>query len=57
VNPVSGWTGRTACQLQASLRMSNESFAAHLGVAVRTVASWHQKPDLRPRPEMQQLLE
>jgi hypothetical protein len=37
--------------------MSNESFAAHLGVAVRTVAAWHQKPELRPRPEMQQLLD
>jgi len=57
VSPVSGWTGRTACELQASLRMSNESFAGHLGIAVRTVASWHQKPYIRPRAEMQQLLD
>ena len=37
--------------------MSNEAFAAHLGIGVRTVAGWHQKPGLRPRPEMQQLLD
>ena len=54
---VTGWTGRTACALQAALRMSNEAFAAHLGVGVRTVAGWHQKPDMRPRPEMQQALD
>ena len=54
---VTGWTGRTACALQAALRMSNEAFAAHLGIGVRTVADWHQKPDMRPRPETQQLLD
>ena len=54
---VSAWTGRTACALQASLRLSNESFAEHLGVSVRTVAAWHQKPTLRPKSEMQQLLD
>ena len=54
---MTGWTGHTACALQAALRMSNEAFAAHLGIAVRTVAAWHQKPGLRPRPEMQQVLD
>ena len=54
---VTGWTGRDACALQAALRMSNEAFAEHLGIAVRTVAGWHQKPGLRPRPEMQQVLD
>ena len=54
---VTGWTGRAACALQAALRMSNESFAEHLGIGVRTVAAWHQKPGLRPRPEMQQILD
>lgn len=54
---VTGWTGKSACTLQAALRMSNEGFAEHLGIGVRTVASWHQKPELRPRPEMQQLLD
>ena len=37
--------------------MSNETFAAHLGIGVRTVADWHQKPGMRPRPEMQQILD
>jgi hypothetical protein len=54
---ATGWTGRAACTLQAALRMSNEAFAEHLGIAVRTVAGWHQKPGLRPRPEMQQVLD
>lgn len=54
---VNAWTGHAACALQAALRLTNESFAAHLGVAVRTVAAWHQKPDLIPKAEMQQLLD
>lgn len=54
---TTGWTGRTACALQAALRLSNEAFAEHLGIGVRTVATWHQKPDLRPKSEMQQLLD
>jgi hypothetical protein len=54
---VTGWTGRTACALQAALRMSNEAFAEHLGIAVRTVSGWHKKPTLVPKSEMQQLLD
>jgi hypothetical protein len=54
---ASGWTGTTACALQAALRLSNEAFAGQLGIGVRTVAAWHQKSALRPRPEMQQLLD
>jgi 8-oxo-dGTP diphosphatase len=54
---TSGWTARAACALQAALRLSNESFAAQLGIGVRTVASWHQKPTLRPQSEMQQILD
>ncbi|TCO61073.1 transcriptional regulator [Actinocrispum wychmicini] len=54
---VDGWTGRSACALQAALRMSNELFAQRLGIAVRTVASWHQKPSLRPKSEIQQILD
>ncbi|MBV9012609.1 MAG: helix-turn-helix transcriptional regulator [Pseudonocardiales bacterium] len=57
MEPVQLWTGRTACALQAALRMTNESFAAHLGTAVRTVATWHQKPDRVPSSEMQQALD
>ena len=54
---VNGWTGSTACALQSALRMSHDTFAAHLDVSVRTVAGWHQKPETRPRPEQQQLLD
>src|SRR5262249_1354326 len=43
--------------LQAALRCSNEAFAENLGIGVRTVAFWHQKPARRPRPEIQQLLD
>jgi 8-oxo-dGTP pyrophosphatase MutT (NUDIX family) len=57
VDLVNEWNGRTACALQAALRLSNDAFAQHLDVAVRTVAAWHQKPDLVPRSEMQQLLD
>jgi hypothetical protein len=57
MNSVIIWTGRSACALQAALRLTNESFAEHLGVAVRTVAAWHQKPMLKPKSEMQQLLD
>jgi 8-oxo-dGTP pyrophosphatase MutT (NUDIX family) len=54
---VTGWTGRAACALQASLRMSNQEFAARLGIGLRTVADWHEKPDMRPRPNMQRILD
>ncbi|GHF44557.1 hypothetical protein FHX82_001837 [Amycolatopsis bartoniae] len=54
---VDPWTGRTASALQKALRLSNELFAEQLGIGVRTVASWHQKPDLKPKSEMQQLLD
>lgn len=57
MEPLGGWTGRTASALQAALRLSNEAFAQRLGVGVRTVAAWHQKPTLRPRSEMQQVLD
>lgn len=54
---VDEWTGRSACNLQAALRMSNSAFAERLGVAVRTVAGWHQQPEIVPRTEMQQALD
>jgi hypothetical protein len=54
---VTGWTGRTACALQAALRMSNDDFARHLDIGTRTVADWHNDPGIRPRPEKQQLLD
>ncbi len=57
MEPVQLWTGRAACTLQAALRMSNESFAEHLGIAARTVAMWHQKPDRVPQPDVQRMLD
>lgn len=54
---IGTWTGRTACTLQAALRMTNEQFAARIGVAVRTVAGWHQAPDIVPRSEIQAALD
>jgi hypothetical protein len=37
--------------------MSNDDFARHLDIGVRTVADWHNDPGIRPRPEKQQLLD
>lgn len=54
---ASPWTAQRACALQAALRMSNDGFAAHLGVSPRTIAAWHKKADLMPRPELQQALD
>jgi tetratricopeptide (TPR) repeat protein len=51
------WTGRRACALQSAIRMSNDAFARRLGVSLRTVASWHDAPDLQPRPETQAILD
>lgn len=51
------WNGRLACALQAALRMTNEAFAAHLGIGVRTVATWHADTAIVPRAEIQQLLD
>lgn len=54
---MSAWSGRAACALQAALRLTNEAFAERLGVAVRTVAMWHQHPNVSPKTEIQQALD
>ena len=54
---VASWTGRRADTLRQALRMTNETFAEHLGVAVRTVAYWRARPDVVPRPVMQEMLD
>jgi DNA-binding XRE family transcriptional regulator len=51
------WTGRHASTLQAALRMSQDEMAAKLGVSKRTVASWHEKPNVVIRPELQRALD
>ncbi len=54
---VASWTGAKADALREALRMSNEGFAAHLGVAVRTVANWRARPEIVPRPAVQEILD
>ncbi len=51
------WTGHRANALRVALRMTNESFAQHLGTAVRTVAKWNAQPDLVPVSELQRALD
>ncbi len=50
MNMVASWTGGRADTLRQALRMTNEAFAEHLGVAVRTVAYWRARPDVILRP-------
>ena len=54
VSPCLTWylTGQedTLTHYRQALRMTNETFAEHLGVAVRTVAYWRARPDVEPRP-------
>jgi hypothetical protein len=50
------WTGAQADALRQALRMTNESFAEHLGVSVRTVAYWRQRPDMIPQRQIQDFL-
>src|ERR1700678_508697 len=54
---VASWTGGRADALRQALRMTNESFAEHLGVAVRTVAYWRKRPETVPQPAMQEALD
>jgi hypothetical protein len=54
---IARWTGGDADLLRDSLRMTNESFAAHLGVAVRTVANWRKQPEIIPKQVIQEALD
>ena len=54
---VAAWTGMRADTLRQALRMTSETFAEHLGVAVRTIAYWRARPDVVPRPVMQEMLD
>jgi 8-oxo-dGTP diphosphatase len=54
---VDQWTARHACALQSALRMTQDEFAEHLGVVRRTVATWHERPDIVLRPELQRALD
>lgn len=57
MDTVDTWTGQAATRLQDALRMTNAAFAARIGVAERTVAAWHQRPDTVPRAEIQAALD
>lgn len=57
MNVVESWTGAHASALRAALRLTNESFAEHLGTATRTVANWSKAPGVVPRPELQRALD
>jgi hypothetical protein len=46
-----------ACALQDAMHLSNDAFAKRLGIGLRTVAGWHQKPTLRPQSGMQEILD
>jgi len=54
---IAEWTGGHADALRQALRKTNESFADHLGVSVRTVAYWRKRPEIRPKPAMQEVLD
>jgi len=54
---IATWTGGDADLLRHSLRMTNESFAEYLGVAVRTVANWRKQPEIIPKPSIQEALD
>src|SRR5215831_9291143 len=54
---VASWTGWHANALRQALRMTNEEFAEHLDVSVRTVVYWRTRPEMMPRQSMQQLLD
>lgn len=51
------WTGQRAHRLQEAFQMTQEEFASHLGVAVRTVAAWKASPDMVPQNETQRILD
>lgn len=54
---VQKWTGARADSLRQAMRMTNESFAEHLGVSVRAVAYWRNRPDMIPIQAMQEVLD
>jgi hypothetical protein len=54
---IARWTGAQADALRQAMCMTNESFAEHLGVAVRTVANWRNRPRMTPQLRMQEVLD
>jgi 8-oxo-dGTP diphosphatase len=54
---IAVWTGGRADALRRAFRMTNEGFAEHLGVAVRTVANWRKQPGVQPAARNQEVLD
>jgi hypothetical protein len=54
---VETWTAGRADALRRALRMTNESYAEYLGVAVRTVAYWRKRPEIIPQQVNQEILD
>ena len=54
---VATWSGGHADLLRQAFRMTNESFAEHLGVHARTVANWRGNLEVIPRPAIQDILD
>ncbi|HEY0786331.1 MAG TPA: hypothetical protein VGD62_10700, partial [Acidobacteriaceae bacterium] len=54
---IAKWSGHQADLLRQAFRMTNESFAGHLGVSPRTVANWRGNPGVIPRAVIQDILD
>ncbi|WP_080684803.1 NUDIX hydrolase [Salinispora arenicola] len=54
---IDQWTGQYASALQTALRLTQSEFAGQLGVARRTVAAWHERPDVVISTELQRVLD
>jgi hypothetical protein len=54
---IETWTAGYADALRRALRMTNESYAEYLGVAVRTVAYWRNRPEIIPQQTNQEILD
>ena len=54
---IPSWTNARADALRQALRMTNESCADHLGLSVRTVAYWRERPDSIPQQRTQEILD
>jgi transcriptional regulator with XRE-family HTH domain len=57
MDAVASWDGGKADALRRALRMTNEQFAEHLGIAVRTVAYWRKNPGMVQVPATQEILD
>jgi len=57
VPSVTSWTNARADALRQALRMTKESCADHLGLSVRTVAYWRERPDSIPQQRNQEILD